>query len=110
MMDAVVALDGMVMFMVFGVLFGLLRVALVGRDKITLKKDAALEYYNCLRDDQVEVVARAKARAVKWHLAPLSRFLGRLVEAYADIRAMRRGEETPLPPVSTVKGEQKKKL
>jgi len=32
----------MVMFIVFGVLFGLLRVALVGRDKITLKKDAAL--------------------------------------------------------------------
>lgn len=80
-------------------------------DKVMrLKKDAALEYYNCLRDDQMENVMRTQTWAVKWRFAPLSRFLGKLMDAYADIRATRRGEETLLPPVSAVKGEQKKKL
>ncbi|MFA5930377.1 MAG: hypothetical protein WC861_05840 [Candidatus Micrarchaeia archaeon] len=68
-----------------------------------LKKDAALECYSCLRDGQMEGVARAKAVSDRWRIAPISLFLGKLMEAYADIRATRRGEATPLPPVAASK-------
>jgi len=67
-----------------------------------LKKDAA---YNCTycqsytRGLQMEGVVRAKAWSDKWHIAPFSRILSKLMDAYADLRATKLGKETPLPPV-----------
>ena len=81
-----------------------------GRDLekvMQLKKAAAHECYNCLRDDQLGVVSRAKAWSDKWRITPISRFLGKLIEAYADVRATRRGEETPLPPAAFSKAPKK---
>jgi len=62
-----------------------------------LKKDAAAVSYNCLRDGQVESLGKAKSWSDRRHLAPFSRILSKLIEAYADVRATKLGKETPLP-------------
>lgn len=70
---------------------------------LLLKRLAARECFNCLSDSRAQNLASAKGWADKrgpW-LAPVSRFLGKMIDAYADIRATVRREETPLPAAET---------
>jgi|GEM_PF-5110424 len=65
-----------------------------------LKKDAARENYNCLRDEQVRKVVRMKAWSDRAGVVPLTRFLNKLIDAYSDMHATARGKEKPPAPLS----------